>query len=261
MKKTVLCALAVFLLFCFALPSHAADDSFGPPPVPAESQLKPGDSPAGVSDDDLSGYPPGEEPEGSVPLKQPAINCSLSEPVVSSDFGHTKYTTTLTINTISEFYGYQIEIVAEDENAVTITDKANGVVTPAVYKDGKLYLAVMVSGGLSGDIEICEITGRYPFADTDQNLTLVIDKLKIVTSIIGEQIVTLGPPALTLALPHQNPPLYVNILFYILLLFLLLAGGAGFYFRKEIARFLRSKRIKSPGETFEKSEMQTAETL
>jgi len=178
------------------------------------------------------------EPEESfIDRNRISVDYSLSEPVVSIDRHGVTYRTTLTLSDVAAFYGYQIQVSASSEDSTIIENKAGGVVTPVVYKDGKQNLACIIGEGLKGDIEVCDIIITYPHTDLNQNRAIVIDKLDIVTSIIAEDIVSFGsnPPALILGLTYVKPPFYATPWFYafISLVVVLLCTGTYVKLRKK----------------------------
>ena len=140
------------------------------------------------------------------------VECNLSEPTFTREDGHVIYKTILQIKDMSEFYGYQIKVSSAGDDLVEVENRAGGVTTPAVYKDDKVNLAVIVGEGASGDIEVCEITSKYPYSDKNNERMLIVDQLDVITSIMAERTVTLGPSpvALTLALPYVSPPFYAT---------------------------------------------------
>ncbi|MDR0491497.1 MAG: hypothetical protein LBH28_09680 [Oscillospiraceae bacterium] len=177
-------------------------------------------------------FPQPEDAIEDVPYAfQRDVECFFSEPTVTQEGGGVVYKTTLYAKDMSEFYGYQIQVSSATGESVEIENKAGGVTTPAVYQNEKLNFAVIVGEGASGDVEVCEITSKYPYADKNRERTLVVDKLDIVTSIAAERTVTLGPSpaALTLVLPYVPPPFYVTIWFPIVFIAGLLLGGIFLY--------------------------------
>ena len=173
-------------------------------------------------------YEPEEELLGR---SQISVDYSLSEPVVTVDRYGVTYRTTLTLNDIAAFYGYQIQVSAISEDSTIIENKTGGVVTPVVYKDGKQNLACITGEGLTGDIEVCDIIVKYSHSDLNQNRAIVIDKLDIISSIMAEEVVYFGgnPPAFILGLPYVEPPFYVTLWFYVLISLVTALSGAGIY--------------------------------
>ena len=156
------------------------------------------------------------------------VDCFLSEPVITREDGNVVYRTTLSVKDMSEFYGYQLQVSATADDAVTFENKIGGVTTPTVYKNDKANFATIAVDGLSGDFEVCDIIYRYPYADNNRERILVIDKLDVVTSIAAERTITLGPDpsALLLSLPFVAPPFYTTAGFYIVAIAIALGAFA-----------------------------------
>jgi len=174
------------------------------------------------------GFPQPEDPIEDVPYAfQRDVECYLSEPTVTWEDGSVLYKTTLYVKDMSEFYGYQIQVSSASDDAVAIENRAGGVTTTTVYKNEKANFAAIVGEGASGDIEVCEIISKYPYADKNRDRVLVVDKLDLVTSIAAERTITLGPSpaALTLALPYISPPFFASIWFPISIVAVLLIIG------------------------------------
>lgn len=132
------------------------------------------------------------------------LRVHLSTPDVTRTQENICYATQLTIEGISAFYGYQIEVESASEESVTITNQVGGLTTSQVYKEGQVYQAVMLSEGEKDDITICTITIRYPLDDTNQDRQLVVRKIQAITDIRTESVLVLGPDpaAAILLLPY-----------------------------------------------------------
>lgn len=175
----------------------------------------------------------GSEQSQEFAIAEPALEYSFSEPIITKGKGKTTYTTTLTIEQIDSLEGYQIQILADNEEQIIIRDKLKGSVTPVVFRDGKVNMAVMVGEGVSGKVEVCEITAQYPFSDKNHNRIIKIEELQIVKQVATEEIITQGP--WTLTLPYIEPPFYTQASFYILLAIILaiLIAGTIWYLRRK----------------------------
>jgi len=194
-SRAILIGLALYIVF------------FGP---------LPGTSTAAYAEQSIAG--PTVTTEDVTYAFQRDVECSLSKPTFTREADGVVYKTTLSLKDMTEFYGYQIQVVSARGDAVEIEDMAGGVTTPTVYKYNKASFAAIVGEGASGNIEVCEITSKYPYKDKSRDRTLVVDKLDIVTSIAAERTITLGPlpAALTLALPYVAPPFYAAAWFPVL---------------------------------------------
>jgi hypothetical protein len=136
-----------------------------------------------------------------------ALHLSLSEPTLSdAPDGRKRYTTTLTVEGISAFYGYQIQVAAPSEDAVALNNLVNGTVTESVFRDGSVFLAVLASEKMSGNLAICEIVSDFSPGDTERERTITVTQAEVVTSIASEAFLTLGPnpAAAVLALPSAG---------------------------------------------------------
>ncbi len=178
-----------------------------------------------------------DEPEEVASAFQQEFACTLSQPVIVKEKGYVKYTTTLTVKDMQEFYGYQIQVASPNQDAHILQNKIGGVETPSVYKDETANFAALLGQAASGDIEVCEIVCQYPYSDKNKQRQLVVEKLQVVTSIAAERVLTLGPnpPALVLALPYVAPPFYATVWFYLLLAAVAAAAGGYLYYRKRTA--------------------------
>jgi hypothetical protein len=133
-----------------------------------------------------------------------ALRVSLSEPTLSeAPNGSVRYTTTLTVEDVNAFYGYQIQVAAPTEDDVALNNLVSGTVTEAVYRDGSVFLAVLASEEMSGDLAICEIVSDFAPGVAEQERNITIAKVEVVASIASETFLTLGPDpaAAVLALP------------------------------------------------------------
>ncbi|MCL1789983.1 MAG: hypothetical protein FWG40_01280 [Peptococcaceae bacterium] len=204
MKKSFVLLLTLFLTFSAGLSAFAALD------IPQAGE-------DGFVEDELA-----EVEEYSF---QNTLDCCLSEPVVTRQKGTVTYTTTLLIKNMSEFYGYQIQVLSPAENRIEIDNKTGGIGTPNVYKDGKTSFAAIIGEGAKGDIEVCTITSQYPYRDKNKDRMLVVDQFEVVSSIMAERTIALDSPALTLRLPYAGPPFYASLWFIITIVAVLVLGG------------------------------------
>lgn len=165
--------------------------------------------------------------------KDAGLECTFSEPEVTTEGGYTVYTTTLSVQGAETLEGYQIQITSENEDHIVIENLLGGTETENVFKDQTMNLAVMLGendGAQTEGMDICQIKSRYPFSDTNKNRVLTVDELQIVTSVSEESIETVGP--FTLDLPYENPPFYADWRFYAILAACALAAGGAVYWKK-----------------------------
>ncbi|MDR2712756.1 MAG: hypothetical protein LBB91_06535 [Clostridiales bacterium] len=165
---------------------------------------------------------------------QTTVKCQLSEPIVSKGRGNITYKTTLVIKDMIEFYGYQISIPVQTQESLEIENKAGGMTTPTVHQNGTANFATIVGEGASGDIVLCDIVCKYPYADKNRDRELIIEELKIVTSITAERTITLtsDSPELRLVLPYAAPPFYTRIWFFCIIAAGLIAAMAIVFAKK-----------------------------
>jgi len=208
MKKSMIILLTVYFIFSAGLAAFAAQD----PPQADDGQFI------------------GEYTVEEAFAFQSTIDCYLSEPVLTRENGAIMYTTTLFIKNMSEFYGYQIQVVSPTEDMIEIENKTGGVVTPTVHKNGKTSFATIVGESASGDIEVCTITSKYPYADKNKDRMLVVDQFEVVTSIAAERTIAMGSPALTLKLPYAEPPFFGALWFALAITAALISGGIAILF-------------------------------
>jgi len=121
------------------------------------------------------------------------LTVSLSMPETWQADGMVLYRTRLTIMGISSCFGYQVQIEKLNANEITVTNLIGGVSTEPTYKDGSIYLAVISSEPMSGEIVACEITCGFLSDISNEDRVLVVRSLKAVTSISSNTIVELGP--------------------------------------------------------------------
>jgi hypothetical protein len=167
-----------------------------------------------------------------------------------------RYATALTVEDISALYGYQIQVAAPTEDSVTLNNLINGTVTETVYRDGSVFLAVLASEELSGEVALCEILSDYGVGDTAQERNVTVTKLELVTSIASEAMLTLGPDpaAAILALPSTELlfglPLwtYIGLILAVLLVMALL--GIVLLLRRKHRGEARHSRREPEGQHF-----------
>jgi membrane protein implicated in regulation of membrane protease activity len=139
---------------------------------------------------------------------------SFSQPVLTESDGTLLYTTTLTVEDMDAFYGYQIRIEAPTEDSVSLKNLVGGTATEVTYRDGCVYQAVLLgTEGLSGDVAVCEISRSYAAGDTDAERSLTVVQMQVVTSVLAESMLTLGPDpaAATLSLPSDESALLLPL--------------------------------------------------
>jgi hypothetical protein len=133
-------------------------------------------------------------PETSAGKKQ-ELNIELIAGDSKEDEATVAYSTTLMLRDVNVCYGYQIEVKAASEDAITINNLIGGMTTDSVYKDGSAHQAVLLSNDspLAGDIAICEITSRFPLNEDTANRVLTVVKLEVVNSLATGSMLTAGP--------------------------------------------------------------------
>lgn len=140
------------------------------------------------------------------------LSYSFSTPEISNEDGVDRYTTTLRLMNLPDFYGYQIQVKAADEAAVQIENAIGGFASESVYKDGGMNLASMQLDGKKGDVTLCKITIQFPRGQKDREL--VVQSLQVVTDMASEQSIRVGDaqnPAIVFPLSGGFPYVWAAI--------------------------------------------------
>jgi hypothetical protein len=183
--------------------------------------------------------PGGEIPEADSYPEVPAateeqLRISLSPVEASSVDGQDVYKTRLAVASLSNLYGYQIQIDAAPGGVIAVSDLLGGVATEQVDRADGVYRAVMLTGGVNASSsagtssdagaasgagassgtgaashELCAISVTYSPDTPVEARTLTVRKLQVIKDIRTEQMLTAGPEpaAATLSLHDGDTPL------------------------------------------------------